>query len=293
MVMVIARLGSDSSLSPFLPIYLSIPYYPPSTFLLFCLILMSQFYAELLPNIKSISLSIILPTPATASTRVTVDAGSPSATVYHNGEYTRLILPGPANPSPQQLVVKADVGEKALSCRLPLASLTPAMRDSRENYAPWSAPELSSRQGVSFHCRTCSATLVPPGWINQWKDLPSENWADMMDFWHCHKPHDEGKDKAHDASGKYSLFGKGFAVDRGTGLVDRCYFLFSSKDCKAAQVSSRLNNDFLDSCLRCFCSVSVPSRLCAVGIVFYWATRGCPTAIRGTYSVVEAPIQLP
>ena len=72
--------------------------------------------------------------------------------------------------------------------------------------------------------------------ITKWKDLPSGNWADMMDFWHCHKPHDD-KETAGGEGERYATFGKGFVVERGVGLVDRGYFLFPQEDCDAAKVS--------------------------------------------------------
>jgi hypothetical protein len=204
---------------------------------------MLAFYAELLPNIKSISLLISLPTSANASTRATVDPGSTTAVLYHNGETTPLILPAQANPGPRQLVLTTTLGEKTLSSRLPLAAPSTTASYDNENYAPWSALQLSSKESVSYCCRACKAVVLPSGRIQKWKNLPSGNWADMMDFWHCHKPHDHDKEKANKESkesnggGRYSTFGQGFAVEQGVGLVDRGYFLFSSKDCDNVQVS--------------------------------------------------------
>ncbi|KAI5817129.1 ubiquitin-conjugating enzyme E2-binding protein [Pyronema omphalodes] len=200
---------------------------------------MLTFYAELLPNIKSISLLISLPTPANASTRATVDPGSTTAVLYHHGETTPLILPAQANPGPRQLVLTTTLGEKTLSSRLPLAAPSTTASYDNENYAPWSALQLSSKESVSYCCRACKAVVLPSGRIQKWKNLPSGNWADMMDFWHCHKPHDHDKEKANKESnggGRYSTFGQGFAVEQGVGLVDRGYFLFSSKDCDSVQI---------------------------------------------------------
>lgn len=44
----------------------------------------------------------------------------------------------------------------------------------------------------------------------------------MMDFWHCHKPHE--KDLKANGS-RYATFGSGFIVESGTGLVDGVGFL--------------------------------------------------------------------
>lgn len=199
---------------------------------------MPTFYAELLPNIRAITLSVYLPSPATASTKITVEPRAAVAFLHHHEESFRLPLPGPVNPEPQSRQYGIVVGTERLSCRLDLA---PPLPPKGENYAPWSAPELSRTASVSFDCRECGSTLVPKERIKRWKDLPSENWADMMDFWHCHKPHNDKKNArtAGGASAKYSTFGKGFTVEHGTGLVDRVYFLFALDDCENVQVSSR------------------------------------------------------
>jgi len=200
--------------------------------------LVFEYYAELLPNIKSISLLVFLSTPATVHTWTTIDPGSSFATLHHNGESAGLILPADVNPGLHQLVIRPRHGVRTLSSRLPLAVPLPIALTSDRNNAPWSASDLSSMASVSFCCRSCGAVLIPADQITHWKDLPSRNWADMMDFWHCHKPSHNVKVKPGE-SHKYSTFGKGFVLDPGTGLVDRSFFLFLNQDCEAAKVCSR------------------------------------------------------
>ncbi|KAI5849007.1 ubiquitin-conjugating enzyme E2-binding protein [Tricharina praecox] len=198
---------------------------------------MLTFYAELLSNIRAITLSIHLSSPATASTRITVEPSASAAILHHHGESIRLPLPGNVNPEHQQRQYGTTVGTEHLSCRLEVAPPPPP---KGENYAPWSAPELTRTESASFDCRKCGSTLIPRKRVKKWKDLPSGNWADMMDFWHCHKPDDDRKkkDEAEEGeSAKYSTFGKGFAVERGTGLVDRLYFLLPADDCENVQIA--------------------------------------------------------
>jgi hypothetical protein len=80
-----------------------------------------------------------------------------------------------------------------------------------------------------------------------WKDLPSENWAEMMEFWHCHKPdHKHGEDHG-DASGKAdekTLAARGYgassviSAQEGVGFVDLTTLLFTESDCQHLTVSS-------------------------------------------------------
>jgi hypothetical protein len=78
------------------------------------------------------------------------------------------------------------------------------------------------------------------GWL--WKDLPSGNWAEMMDFWHCHKPDPHEDDPQSEATAALKLEDqtaqtKGYgassrveAIGR-TVLIDVATFLLSEEDC--------------------------------------------------------------
>ncbi|PYH76698.1 hypothetical protein BO82DRAFT_436466 [Aspergillus uvarum CBS 121591] len=66
-------------------------------------------------------------------------------------------------------------------------------------FVPWRAPDM--RSGTRVRCRGCERVVLDQpsrsaGWV--WKDLPSGNWAEMMDFWHCHKPDPEVGHDGHD-----------------------------------------------------------------------------------------------
>ncbi|RJE19501.1 hypothetical protein PHISCL_08163 [Aspergillus sclerotialis] len=132
-------------------------------------------------------------------------------------------------------------------------------------FVPWTAGDMSHTTKV--RCRECEGVILnspagspsdgnggddgtgagTPGWI--WKDLPSENWAEMMDFWHCHKPdpHEgdlDGRDHAHsqdanraktpeDPNAQVKGYGAANRVvaTSGTVLVDVSSFLVSEVDC--------------------------------------------------------------
>uniref|UniRef100_A0A093VTM9 Ubiquitin-conjugating enzyme E2-binding protein n=1 Tax=Talaromyces marneffei PM1 TaxID=1077442 RepID=A0A093VTM9_TALMA len=120
-----------------------------------------------------------------------------------------------------------------------------------DDYVPWTASDVSTC--VALHCRFCKQTIVDTTskadtsspW--QWKDLPSGNWAEMMDFWHCHKPDvhpDEKEDQknieAQNASVKgYGASNRVVATPR-TGLVDVASFLVAESDCHGIKVQTIL-----------------------------------------------------
>ncbi|KAI1832818.1 hypothetical protein DTO027I6_8132 [Penicillium roqueforti] len=120
-----------------------------------------------------------------------------------------------------------------------------------DEFTPWTADEMSS--STRIRCRECEQVFLDPslisesvnqgttpGWI--WKDLPSGNWAEMMDFWHCHKP-DPHADHEKEEKGTaleiedQTAQTKGYGADShvvavsGTVFVDVATFLLAETDC--------------------------------------------------------------
>ncbi|KAK4451461.1 nipped-B-like protein A [Podospora aff. communis PSN243] len=194
-------------------------------------------YAELRAYIRSISVAVSLPSPSDSSTRLTIAADGVAVRVSHRGETRHLSLPAKTAlvvtsiPAPKQ-------GVKTVEWRLPLGA-DDASRDSmaQDGASLWSAMDLEAGSGVE--CRNCGASVIIPGSV-AWKDLPSENWAEMMDFWHCHKPADHGHSHDHHDSGKAdeaSLAARGYGASStisaqdDIGFVDLTTLLFSENDC--------------------------------------------------------------
>lgn len=75
-----------------------------------------------------------------------------------------------------------------------------------------------------------------------WKDLPSGNWAEMMDFWHCHKPdppEEERNKEGEDPNAVVKGYGAGnqLVAVEGTVLVDVTSFLVKGVDCLGVEES--------------------------------------------------------
>ncbi|EPE36587.1 hypothetical protein GLAREA_08750 [Glarea lozoyensis ATCC 20868] len=228
-------------------------------------------YAELLSNIRQVSVIAALNTPSDSSTRVEVLDGGRQILVSHQDLSSVLILPGQVTLYSQ--LQQPVSGQKEVSWRLPLASAPSSGRvvaNLQENETPWSARDLG--EDAEFSCRECSAIIIKNGSIKDWKDLPSENWAEMMEFWHCHKPdvpkHEQNgpnngssdhKHHSHTDSNANRGYGANskFIARKSTGFVDPTTFLLASADCSNIQglQKSELSNKQLDyqplSCLGC------------------------------------------
>jgi len=197
-------------------------------------------YAELLSNIRQVSVIASLPTPSNQDTRATLSDDRLQFKLAHNGATVLLVLP--AQVAAVSSLQQPKLGSREISWRLALPSTASTKNgdDFADNaVAPWSASKLSEQSQVS--CRKCGNILLVAGSVQSWKDLPSENWAEMMDFWHCHKPNISKKDApnvSHDTHLEEKGYGANtrFMARRSVGFVDLTYFLLSKEDCLRVKV---------------------------------------------------------
>ncbi|KAH6660601.1 ubiquitin-conjugating enzyme E2-binding protein [Truncatella angustata] len=192
-------------------------------------------YAELLSNIRQVSVGCSLPSPCSASTEASVSTDGRRLTIRHQGEDCTIQLPKEVAVT-QTLPIQKQ-SSKSLSWRLPISPISSKETVSSHldsQIVPWSAFDLQPASAVK--CRNCQTIVVDDGKLKVWKDLPSENWAEMMEFWHCHKPDDHDHDHGHSGNEEH-LAGRGYGANSrlsgqaGTGFVDLTSFLFFEEDC--------------------------------------------------------------
>lgn len=229
-------------------------------------------HAEYLPNIRQITLYVSLPRTAQ------FDGVRPNVQLSESRKAVTISLPKPFENVTETIKLPARVNEasrralKTSSGPAPKSDSHPggstydfsfrmqidtteevlAPRDELiDDFVPWTAEDMSL--ATRIRCRECDALFLDSsiselhdqnenfcGWV--WKDLPSGNWAEMMDFWHCHKPdphegHEKDeKDSAlkiEDQTAQTKGYGAGSHVVAvsGTVLVDVATFLLAEKDC--------------------------------------------------------------
>lgn len=193
-------------------------------------------YAELLSFIGQISVTASLATATNSETRAEIVDNGSVIHFHHDGCTKSMKLPAPVAQSASLPLPQS--ASQQVSWRLPTA--TKASRSSAislENQAlPWNAVDI--KPATSVKCRSCTSTIVKNGTIGVWKDLPSENWAEMMEFWHCHKPHDheEHPDEEHLANRGYGA-SNAISAQSSVGFVDITSFVFAEEDCNGLLVS--------------------------------------------------------
>ena len=195
-------------------------------------------YAELLSNIKQVSIAVRLPSLSNSTTVARVLDNGRRLCVEHANDAQTIELPGTVVAHATLQIPQSE--SRDLTWRLPLSPSGPQLPlFSPENQlVPWAAMDL--QPGSAVCCRSCNNTIISKGIIRSWKDLPSENWAEMMEFWHCHKPHDHGSHGTEDLANKGYGANNAITAQRGVGFVDITSFMFDEADCKDLLVSDSL-----------------------------------------------------
>ena len=189
-------------------------------------------YVELLSNIGQVTAFATLPSDSDHDTSAALSPDGRSLSITHGETKVGVRLPCKVLESPA-IRHRFAVGAKELSLRLQVARDVIQTGEGDED-VPWSASSLTSDSRIA--CRVCNQSFLD---ISSpiWKDLPSENWAEMMDFWHCHKPKDE-----EDPGAQGQGLAKGYAASnqltpsRGVGLVDISHIILIESDCSGIQV---------------------------------------------------------
>jgi len=205
-------------------------------------------YAEALTHIRQLTLHASLQTEKNEHTKILISSDKKIIAAVHDGETSSIYLPTQISGTINATFPKDKRTE--FSVRLQIDDQFPASGEAVGGDAievPWSAGDLSRDTAIA--CKKCGAEIVAPGKVGVWKDLPSDHWAELMDLWFCHKPHDghehgngheqtkadENVAEAAEAKG-FSATSKVADASPGTGLVDVVAFLLHRDDCANAQV---------------------------------------------------------
>lgn len=190
-------------------------------------------YAELLPNIRSVSVYVHLHTPRTSETYLDLAVDGDIVVLHHEGIMVQLALPiNVVVASADKPLPISYINPHEMTLRLrPQSDALNDFLESHDlpsdNVVPWSASTLPDC--INIHCLKCRSIIVVDS-IKTWQDLPSAGWAEMMDFWHCHKPVDH-KHRQQDGRGKGYGAGNVLTARSGTGFVDLTTLLLSPEDC--------------------------------------------------------------
>jgi hypothetical protein len=199
-------------------------------------------YAEHLINIRTLTIQSTLPSPSNETTACTLSAHGHVLTLTHQGETASIALPVAVPAHASTSIIIPTIPTKDLSFRVRLEyDDTLQDRQSSETIIPWTAASLSHTVGL--RCKNCRAVILPQGKIQTWKDLPSEGWAEMMEFWHCHKPNEPHNHEQQTDKKGYSAESK-LAITPSVGLVNATSFILAAADCDNIKVGELISLPF-------------------------------------------------
>ncbi len=191
-------------------------------------------YAESLLNIRQVTVCISLPSETTKQTKLELSSAGEKLAIYHVGQTSSIRLPTLVKPTTSLELPKHDT--KEFTIRLPIANGAVSRTQSSPSTASaWSPDALAETSDLL--CSACQAILIDASRIQQWKALPNENWAEMMELWHCHKP-DIPNGTQEDASQLNKGYGAAnrLIAQTGVGLVGVSSALFATEDCNGVKV---------------------------------------------------------
>jgi hypothetical protein len=199
-------------------------------------------YAEHLINIRTLTIQSTLPSPSNENTACTLSADGNILKLTHQGETASITLPVAVPAHASTSITIPTIPTKDLSFRVRLEyDDTLQDRQSSETIIPWTAASLSHT--VELRCKNCRAVILPQGKIQTWKDLPSEGWAEMMEFWHCHKPNEPHNHEQQTDKKGYSAESK-LAITPSVGLVNATSFILAAADCDNIKVGELFSLPF-------------------------------------------------
>lgn len=192
----------------------------------------SSIYAELLLNIRQITISISLSSKCNKDTRIEVTPDHETLILLHNGQACPIKLPGQVAGSTYPELPSQPTQD--FSIRLPLGNGVATTGATATSLPPWSAHALTG--ATELACKNCGHRLLHTGRLHVWKDLPTENWAEMMDFWHCHKPDHMSSQNGQESLQKGYAATNKLAAQSGVGFVNVSSVLLSPDECGGVQV---------------------------------------------------------
>ncbi|KAK9456525.1 ubiquitin-conjugating enzyme E2-binding protein [Dipodascopsis uninucleata] len=184
-------------------------------------------YCEYLPNVSSISL-ILQPVDKIPDHLTALS----STTLYYklDGESDAELIPLPAHLSKDTHLVLNDKCQYDRSTKTLSLRLKGYLELRRQSLYPLSASKLNDLK--SLECKKCNAVVISH---IRYLDMPSENWHEMLNFWHCHKPEHDSHHQETETITKDILRPK-----KSLGLVGHNYILYLREDISNIKVRNDL-----------------------------------------------------
>lgn len=157
----------------------------------------TMYSCEYLPRLATISVKIQVNEKNPKITGISLDGAHLSIKTAQSSY--EAILPSRSS-SDQPKIVNMSATGNVLALKMTVQSLKPTdsfMSLANSGNQRWSVRDLlktpkdeNKVNTFRFACNSCGKTIIRSN-DKSFSDMPSEFWHELMDFWHCHKPHQD------------------------------------------------------------------------------------------------------
>lgn len=152
-------------------------------------------YSEYLPRVDSVSVLLDFDEQVKDIKHVSLEAEDVLKLVATTEYKIEL-----AHPVKQLKIQKLNVANGCLQMTLQIGDSDNGAVAKDESFLKthvdkWSCQDIqriTKKTKFQFQCKYCSSILVDSQ-SYRFLDMPSEYWYEFMDYWHCHKPHNDEK----------------------------------------------------------------------------------------------------
>lgn len=194
-------------------------------------------YAEILTHIRQLTIYASTGSQKQLGTKLRLATNEEVVIIVHEGQQQSIRLPTQIAGKARTVCSTFETAE--LSVRLDIDEKDQWRNEiATQVQAPWSSSVLG--RTTSIQCRACRAQVLKSYQVGVWKEMPNENWAELMELWFCHKPHDEhapAEDEAAAAKGFSSR--SRLVATPGVGMTDLVSFVLHQTDCSNIKVRIR------------------------------------------------------
>jgi hypothetical protein len=193
-------------------------------------------YAEFLLNIRQIAVYSTLSAKATAKSKLALSEDRGSISLQDAGGKVTIKFPHGISASKEFECPEVVPGESSVRFNMDASMLSKETSFMSHPNGPWQAGDLE--ENTMLGCRSCRAPLLDRSAM-VWADLPREDWAEMMDFWHCHKPDSNDKPTGQESMKAYAAANRP-RLSTGVGFINTCHIYLDVRDCSKVKVSGKL-----------------------------------------------------
>ena len=155
-----------------------------------------MYFAEYLPRVNCVTVVLDFGGEPITKINKVPDVNPPILELVTNEKTYNIRIPVKTDGDVQLTNVKK-VSDKSLMLNVKLSGEKGREEGFMGQQVRWSCkdlmnktPKVDKSNRFNFQCSKCKNVIIDSENF-KFQDMPSEFWYELMDFWHCHKPHND------------------------------------------------------------------------------------------------------